>query len=899
LHYYGQMASALWDRDLDLSNDIAESPGPLEFRLGIVYGVLYQREQPNNPFAIGLAVLSAPYVEIARYITGEQAFADRYDHRVRAAFSATTWLLVLAGLIALQRTLRRWLGEWYSLLSTMLLFLGSGLPFYTWHEPAMSHGASFGFSAMVLWSGVRYHERPDWIRAGTCGILIGLAMLVRWQTMLMGFIPLAAVLSTRPRGWYFHLLLMGAVALAMFLPQMLYWRQVHGAFVTAPQGRAFFVWEVTRLWYVLFSAMNGLFHAHPLLLLLACCGAWGWRGLPRWLGLSCAAVLLASWAVNSLPGDWWAGGSFGGRRFSDVLPALVLVGSVGFLQLPRTAQWLIGLAGVLFVTLNLLVLIRAGQQWFFPFLWVDFLDDVPRLIRWILDYPRILFTSDLAVEPTGGLGSAVYMRSFFAASAAAVVPCLVMVLAGCCHERIHRSIMAVPLAVTLFAWGWWVSFLSTAEWTNLDRHLAWRRVVRETQQVEQDPTPLWIVKREFERQHGYLPDAQLQLLDFYLSRNLYAEALHETADALHHFPHTVAGLWARHATRSQEGRTRIVDEYLSRYSPGQQFLEELYFSSLHQGETRLMEEADSRIGGTRARREWRHYMAELYRLAPQDDLDRRLRRASRIDPLNPVWQFERIRHSPSATGRLHAMAELTSLTAIHSNLGSYVAATQPGHETSFQERWHSTLTFEMQAAEAAGSELAFENRWREITRLHLPQHLADHYHARGARLRRLNQSLRTRSATSGDDSASIRLLAIDLWPEDGWGVAEPPGDLKPYRWSVSPIAYARLPQPLEPGDYTIKINGFCWPDLSLQRTMRLAVLGTDVRNEALVPPGSFVLAFGVRIERPLDRPVLALSLPVLPVRDYEQVTADNRWLGFLFTDLIITPTRDETWPTID
>ena len=57
----------------------------------------------------------------------------------------------------------------------------------------------------------------------------------------------------------------------------------------------------------------------------------------RSVALACLVALGLQWFVNMLPNDWWAGWSFGARRFIDFVP-FVAVGLVVFSTLGRIAR---------------------------------------------------------------------------------------------------------------------------------------------------------------------------------------------------------------------------------------------------------------------------------------------------------------------------------------------------------------------------------------------------------------------------------------------------------------------------------------------------------------------------------------------------------------------------------
>src|SRR6185295_10365432 len=120
-----------------------------------------------------------------------------------------------------------------------------------------------------------------------------------------------------------HGALLAAATLLGALPQMLVWHAIFGVWVllAPPQGTDFV--RLTRPFVLetLFSSRHGLFSWTPLLL----AGALGFVPLLRRRAALAAPLLvplLAITYVNMCSGDWWAGGSFGNRRFDSLLPVL-------------------------------------------------------------------------------------------------------------------------------------------------------------------------------------------------------------------------------------------------------------------------------------------------------------------------------------------------------------------------------------------------------------------------------------------------------------------------------------------------------------------------------------------------------------------------------------------------
>jgi hypothetical protein len=149
---------------------------------------------------------------------------------------------------------------------------------------------------------------------------------------------MALVLSKRERPSPRELVLGALGFFLVFSPQLLYWKLLYGGFLLVPQGGGYVDLGSPRIEEVLFSSRHGLLSWAPVLWLAL-------AGLPRFVrrapvlgGALVVSTLLALY-VNASVFDWWAGASFGSRRFDGALPffALGLAASIEWL-VPRVER---------------------------------------------------------------------------------------------------------------------------------------------------------------------------------------------------------------------------------------------------------------------------------------------------------------------------------------------------------------------------------------------------------------------------------------------------------------------------------------------------------------------------------------------------------------------------------
>ena len=107
----------------------------------------------------------------------------------------------------------------------------------------------------------------------------------------------------------------GGLAFLAFLPQVLFWRKLYGNSLQMPKMEEM-DWLLPRIDLTLFSTYHGLIAWSPVLLLVVP-GLWFLIRENRLVGAAFAMVVAAQVYVNSANEVWWAGGSFGNRRFVD------------------------------------------------------------------------------------------------------------------------------------------------------------------------------------------------------------------------------------------------------------------------------------------------------------------------------------------------------------------------------------------------------------------------------------------------------------------------------------------------------------------------------------------------------------------------------------------------------
>lgn len=316
IFYFAPLHSMVVDGDLDFEN---------EYRVLGAQPGYFQRTPtgrlPNN-YSIGPAILWLPFYLPAHALALLGLYRPTgFGYPYFTAVATGTAVLGFLGVVCVFRLVRAYFEPRIALLVALMTWLATFHVWYMVFEPSMSHApAMASVAAFLLLTHRGIRGERSFALAGALG---GLVALARWQNVL--FLPVALLTSYRefgrPRS---REIAAAAVAfLVVFLPQAIYWRLLYGSFLLVPQGGGYIDWTAPELSAVLLSSRHGLLSWAPVLWLALA----GWPGLVRRtgaLGWGLTLSTLAAWYVNASVYDWWAGASYGSRRFDGALPGFAL-----------------------------------------------------------------------------------------------------------------------------------------------------------------------------------------------------------------------------------------------------------------------------------------------------------------------------------------------------------------------------------------------------------------------------------------------------------------------------------------------------------------------------------------------------------------------------------------------
>jgi hypothetical protein len=335
--YYYVYSPSLMHGDLDFTDEYRETKN--WYHLGTAPTGL-----PSNVFGIGPAVFDAPLFvvgHLAAWISGSRTDGFSRWEVWGYSWSSLAWTLG-AVIVAARLVRRRGLGfRSHALAGPLVALLAGPVIYYAVRQPGYAHPLATFWATLLVERWDASYDAPrtlrTWLVLGAC---LGAATLARPQLALWGVLLGAAAIDDLRRDWRtlrHHLAALG-VAVIVFSPQLFAWKIVYGAWWTVPQGPGFMRWDQPCWSEVLFSSRNGLFPWSPAYFVLFVALLAAARRLPR-LVIALVAGFALQTLANGAAWDWWAGGSFGGRRFDSCYVVFAVGGAVLAEYVARRRPW--------------------------------------------------------------------------------------------------------------------------------------------------------------------------------------------------------------------------------------------------------------------------------------------------------------------------------------------------------------------------------------------------------------------------------------------------------------------------------------------------------------------------------------------------------------------------------
>lgn len=359
ISYYAYLPATFIYHDLSLSFT-DNYQGPHKF-------IVWPEKGPGDKYVIktsmGLSILWTPFF-MAGHVTALLSGADAggYSPSYKFFLLVSALFFLTTGLVYLRRILLQNASDIITAMVLTAFVIGTNLYWYTLYQGTMSHVYSFALISAFMWYSIKWHDngRKGWLPAVRLGLIFGLITLIRPTNFiiilffLLYGITTAGSLRQRGREYvattagslrqraremvadYRLLAVMALAALIVWIPQMIYWKEMTGQWLYFSYGsnERFFFGDPAIL-KGLFSWRKGLFIYTPLMIFAVAgiIALWIRRSphaLPVTIFVPLNMYIIFSWWC------WWYGGGFGQRAFIDSY-ALMAVACAALLSAGMTA----------------------------------------------------------------------------------------------------------------------------------------------------------------------------------------------------------------------------------------------------------------------------------------------------------------------------------------------------------------------------------------------------------------------------------------------------------------------------------------------------------------------------------------------------------------------------------
>lgn len=309
-------------------------------------------EISHGRMTLGQAMILSPFFLGAHayaHLTGIQA--DGYSPPYQMAILIACLVFLFIGIFFTIKTLERYFGLFSAFISTLLIVLATNLFFYSLYEPGMTHTFTFGLIALLMYCTDNYYRKPQLQTVIKIGLLMGIISLIRPSNavvaLIFGFWNVSSISSLKQRFSflvknYAHVLLIVAMILLVWAPQMIYWHWITGKLFYYSYGvkNEGFFFGNPQITNILFSYRKGWYIYTPLMFLatlgiipMILTRMKNWFLVVFYLAVS--VYILSSWWC------WWYGGSYGARVFIDLYPIMAFPLAALILWIGRRGAYMI------------------------------------------------------------------------------------------------------------------------------------------------------------------------------------------------------------------------------------------------------------------------------------------------------------------------------------------------------------------------------------------------------------------------------------------------------------------------------------------------------------------------------------------------------------------------------
>ncbi len=313
-------------------NDAAAFPDSVITQTG--NGFHFTGNKVITKYPSGVAILQSPFFLVSHFLAEPLGFeADGFSRIYSMGLFIAGIFYCCLGLYLLSKFLSGRFSPFISIAAPLLFLAGTNLFYYSIDAPGMSHVYSFFLFSVIVYLTPAITSKGHLKHYLPFLICIILAVLTRPTNIMIILFPLLYAINKRSelvkRVKLFmnnKILILAALFLSLLItvPQLLYWYNTTGSFITYSYGdEGFSFLTAPKILEVWFSTNNGLFTYSPLLLLSIVGMVLMMLNKNREGYLYAGMFLIISYIFGSW-WCWWFGCSFGARSFIEFYAILII-----------------------------------------------------------------------------------------------------------------------------------------------------------------------------------------------------------------------------------------------------------------------------------------------------------------------------------------------------------------------------------------------------------------------------------------------------------------------------------------------------------------------------------------------------------------------------------------------
>ena len=344
--YYAYLPAICIYRDCTQLNWLNE----IDKKYSVTGGDGWQAQKADNgnyvfKYLGGVAIMELPFFYIGHFIAKHSDYpTDGFSPPYQYALGFGVIFYCMLAILLLRKILLVYFKDATAAITLLMVCLATNFIQYAAVDNGQSHGYIFPLYVLVLFTTLKWHEKPKVIWAVLTGYIIGLATISRLTEAIMLFIPLMWHTHTNEatkEKWQLVKQNKPQIALAILggligvLPQLIYWKYCTRSFIYDVGSK----WEfLSPHFRVLFGWEKGWFIYTPVTIFFIA-GMFFMKGFPfkksvLWFCFLNIYIIIA-WH------DWRYGGSYSTRALVQSYPVFALP-FAALTEKAGTQKWRIG-----------------------------------------------------------------------------------------------------------------------------------------------------------------------------------------------------------------------------------------------------------------------------------------------------------------------------------------------------------------------------------------------------------------------------------------------------------------------------------------------------------------------------------------------------------------------------